>query len=142
MRSPPCHQTCGRQSPGPDGWEWCPADFKPEASAAICAVVAARYKDRKFADGSPVVVAFELLNEPELSPRNILLPYYKLAYKAVRDAGMSADRVQVGTASKGVHASIQTNIRLGQGNECHLLSRDLIVVGTEAQRHYISLWHT
>jgi len=45
------------------------------------------------------VVAFELLNEPEMDPMETELPYYKMAYTAVREAGMTPERVQVGDRS-------------------------------------------
>jgi hypothetical protein len=74
---------------------WTPANFNAGASAAICAVVAARYAPRAFPDGSPVIVGFELLNEPELNILTQELSFHRRAYTAIREAGMTAERVQV-----------------------------------------------
>jgi glucan 1,3-beta-glucosidase len=86
------HGACGGQSgsatAGRLAPEWAPADFDLEASVDVVRAVARRYANLS------AVVAFELLNEPAL-PADTALDFYRRASRAVRAAGMDAERVAI-----------------------------------------------
>jgi glucan 1,3-beta-glucosidase len=67
---------------------WTAASFDKVASVAVLATPASRYAS------SEAVIAIGLLNEPEL-PSQLLLEYYEAAIPAIREAGMSAERVAI-----------------------------------------------
>lgn len=76
-------QTCGCL----DG-SWTPERFDHASTLRVLRTVAQRYCGRR------ALIAIELLNEPAL-PMARLLPFYREAFAAVRDAGCSAEEVAI-----------------------------------------------